>query len=85
MKATSNKISFWHHGYNKKHTEVSYSLTDADTFARESGALTKLPNIHPCRRRVIITYDEESTITDKYGTIEVIPCWKWMLINNSKP
>lgn len=65
--------------------QVSYSLIDADTFAKESGALTKLPNIHPCRRRVIITYDEESTITDKYGTIEVIPCWKWMLINNSKP
>ena len=46
---------------------------------RERGALTKLPNVYPCRRRVIITYDEEATLTDKHGTIEVIPCWKWLL------
>ena len=57
----------------------SYSLTDADTLAREAGALAKLPNVHPCRRRVIITYDEEGTLTDKQGSIEVIPCWKWLL------
>ena len=59
--------------------QVSYSLTDADTLAREAGALAKLPNVHPCRRRVIITYDEEGTLTDKQGSIEVIPCWKWLL------
>ena len=26
-----------------------------------------------------ITYDEENTITDAHGSIEVIPCWKWLL------
>ena len=36
--------------------------------------------MHPCRRRVIITYDEEGTLTDKHGTIEVVPCWKWLLM-----
>ena len=59
--------------------QVSYSVADADTLVRESGALEKLPQVHPCRRRVIITYDEENTLTDKHGTIEVIPCWKWLL------
>ena len=29
--------------------------------------------------RNIITYDEEGTLTDKQGSIEVIPCWKWLL------
>ncbi len=59
--------------------QVAYSIADEQTRAREVGALSKLPNVYPCRRRVIITHDEEDTITDKYGSIEVIPCWKWML------
>lgn len=59
--------------------QVAYSIADEQAWAREVGALSKLPNVHPCRRRVIITHDEEDTVTDKYGSIEVIPCWKWML------
>ena len=59
--------------------QVSYSIKDQDTYDREVGALTKLPNVHPCCRRVIITFDEENSLTDKHGTIEVIPCWKWLL------
>ena len=59
--------------------QVSYSIKDQDTYDREVGALTKLPNVHPCCRRVIITFDEEDSLTDKHGTIEVIPCWKWLL------
>ena len=59
--------------------QVSYSIADEQTKLREVGALTKLPNVHPCRRRVIVTYDEEGTITDKHGNIEIVPCWKWML------
>jgi hypothetical protein len=60
--------------------QVSYSIADSSTLKREAGALEKLPKVHPCRRRVIITYDEETTLTDQFGIIEVIPCWKWMLI-----
>ena len=59
--------------------QVAYSLADEQTKEREIGALTKLPNVHPCKRRVIITYDEETTIADKHGSIDIIPCWKWML------
>ena len=59
--------------------QVAYSIADPETLQREKGALEKLPNVHSCSRRIIITYDEEGTLTDKHGTIEVIPCWKWML------
>jgi len=59
--------------------QVAYSLANEQTKEREIGALTKLPNVHPCKRRVIITYDEETTIADKHGSINIIPCWKWML------
>ena len=59
--------------------QVSYSLRDEDTRKRETEALQKLPRRLPCSRRIILTYDEEDTITDQYGIIEVIPTWKWLL------
>ena len=60
--------------------QVAYSLNDEQTKEREAGALTKLPNVNPCNRRIIITYDEEGIMEDKHGRIEIIPCWKWMLV-----
>ena len=27
----------------------------------------------------VITYEESDTITDDFGTIEVMPLWKWIL------
>lgn len=59
--------------------QASYSMADESTRKREVEALSKLPNVHPCKRRVIVTYDEEDTITDKHGVIEIVPCWKWFL------
>ena len=60
--------------------QVCHSIFhDQDTWEREVGALQKLPKAKPCKRRIIITYDEQQTIEDEYGKIEVIPCWKWLL------
>ena len=41
----------------------------------------KFPRRLPCSRRIILTYDESDTITDEFGTIEVMPLWKWILEN----
>lgn len=59
--------------------QASYSIADFDTREREVGALSKLPKVQPCRRRIILTNDEEEVITDGYGQIEVMPVWKWLL------
>ena len=64
---------------NELAIQVSFSIADEQTRLREVGALAKFPDVYPCRRRVIITYDEEDIISDKHGNIEVIPCWKWLL------
>ena len=48
---------------------------------RETEALQKLPNRLSCKRRLILTYDEEEIINDKHGTIEIVPVWKWLLEN----
>lgn len=59
--------------------QVSYSLHDEDTRKREIEALQKLPKRVPCQRRIILTYDEEEAVADQWGTIEIIPVWKWLL------
>ena len=63
--------------------QASYRITQAEsTYNREVDALKKLPKVLPCIRRVILTYDESATITDEFGTIEVMPLWKWILVGN---
>ena len=65
--------------------QVSYSIADDTTRTRETDALTRLPRVHPCKRRIILTYDEETLIEDEQGTIEVVPCWKWLLGMEDEP
>lgn len=60
--------------------QASYSISKSkDTFDREVNALSALPELKECSRRIILTNDEQKTITDKFGTIEVIPAWYFLL------
>lgn len=57
--------------------QVSYSINqDTNTYEREVSALKKLPSILECKRRMIITYNEQDEIEDSNGIIEVVPYWK---------
>ncbi len=83
----NSRVFFYNDGYevdfyvpdDELAIQVSYSLREEEIRKRETEALQKLPNRMPCRRRLILTYDEEETISDKHGTIEVVPVWKWLL------
>lgn len=59
--------------------QACYSLLDAETRQREVSALVKLSRQIEVERLVIITKDEQETITEKECTIEVIPVWRWLL------
>ena len=60
--------------------QASYSISQTDSaYDREVDALKKIPNVLECNRRVILTYDEFDTINDEFGTIEVMPLWRWIL------
>lgn len=59
--------------------QVSYSLKDEDTRKREVKALLAIEKVLPCKRRLIITYDEEDTWQLSSEGIVVIPVWKWLL------
>ena len=60
--------------------QVSFSLRDEDTRKREADALQKLAKRLPCKRRLILTYDEEAIINDQHGAIQVMPVWNWLLM-----
>ena len=48
---------------------------------REVEALLKLNKVLPMRKMMIITKDEEKEICMDGITIEVIPVWKWLLLD----
>lgn len=59
--------------------QVSYALRDKEALKREIEALKKLPKRLPCTKRMILTYDEEESVNDQHGTIEVVSVWKWLM------
>jgi len=60
--------------------QVCYSLTnDLQTAEREVSALVTLNKRLPCRRSIVLTYDEQEQIEKNGIAIEVMPVWKWLL------
>lgn len=58
--------------------QVCYSLKDTVTRKREVDALMKMSKQIDVKRMIIITKDEEETISENGFTIEVVPVWKWL-------
>ncbi len=59
--------------------QVSYSMTDADTFKRETDALIKLHSVQPISKMVVVTMEEEKIVEKEDFHIELVPLWKWLL------
>lgn len=60
--------------------QASYSLQNADTRQREISALVALNKIHPLKKALVITFDEEETIDADGLRIDAMPVWKWLAI-----
>lgn len=61
--------------------QVSVRLdSDPKTMQREVSAFEKMNKELPIKRRMIITLDEERTIETDTASIELIPIWKWLLM-----
>lgn len=64
--------------------QVSLSLEDPTTRKREIKALIKASAHLQCKKLMIITWEEESTEEIDGLTIDIIPIWKWLLLNLSR-
>ena len=83
-----NQVFFW-----KKNIEVDFCIpqdelaiqvcrklgADPQTKEREIKALVKLSQVAPCKRLLVLTEEEEDTVTTDGLTIEILPAWKWLL------
>lgn len=59
--------------------QVCYSLSDAETFERETKALVSLSKVLPCKELLVITRNEERGVELGGRNITVLPVWKWLL------
>lgn len=60
--------------------QVSYSLTDSNTYEREVGALDSFLKKNPDYSAMIVTRDQQDRIELDGHTIDVLPVWKWLCI-----
>lgn len=60
--------------------QASYRLSDESTIERGVNALVKLHKVHPLKKAIIVTKDEETTINKGILTIDIVPVWKWLLL-----
>lgn len=59
--------------------QVSYSLTNSSTERETKTLIEAAKTIKSAKRFLIITYEEEKTLSIDGIKIEVIPVWKWMI------
>ena len=63
--------------------QACYTMHDAEgTFERETKALVKLQTRLTCRRNIIVTYGDEDVIEKDGVKIEIIPAWKFLLLDH---
>jgi len=61
--------------------QVCYSIEgNNSTIEREVKALLKITEVLECRKLLIITRNEEQTLELNGKVIEVVPVWKWLLL-----
>lgn len=60
--------------------QVCYSLSDTETFERETKALISLCKVLPCKELLVITRDEEREVELGDRKISVLPIWKWLTV-----
>lgn len=61
--------------------QVSYTLFQSDTREREVRALMKISQVYQLNKLQIITWEEDNIIAENNIRIEILPLWKWLLID----
>jgi predicted AAA+ superfamily ATPase len=64
--------------------QVCYNLDSSDgTTEREITALLKISKVLECSNLLIITHSTEKIVEYDNKKIEVVPVWKWLLLENN--
>ena len=60
--------------------QVCTSLSDPETRKRELKSLSAMAKQFDLKEKLIITKDEETTLEENGGSVQVLPVWKWLLM-----
>lgn len=63
--------------------QVTVDMTAEKTRKRELASLTEAMTVTKVRTGTVITLREEDSLEGAYGTIAVVPAWKWALLSES--
>jgi hypothetical protein len=58
--------------------QVSYSINDPETYARETNSLLEASEEIDCDKLTIVTFNEERKIERQGKRINMLPAWKWL-------
>lgn len=59
--------------------QVSWDIQDEETRKRELDGLEEANKRTKCKNLVLVTFEDEETIETSFGTVHVVPAWKWFL------
>ena len=59
--------------------QVCWEMKDKQTREREIDGIREAASITGCGRMTIVTRDLEEDVPNEYGTIHIVPAWKWFL------
>jgi len=62
---------------------VAYQIDDEKTFQREIDALAEGMKYFNLTKSYLVTTEKEETIQVEEGDIEVIPMWKWLVLEGN--
>lgn len=57
--------------------QVCWKMEDKETRERELDGLREAASLTGCKDMTIVTHEQEETIQDERGVIQVVPAWKW--------
>ncbi|MCF8108135.1 MAG: ATP-binding protein [Desulfohalobiaceae bacterium] len=74
------EVDFYCRAENEKTVaNISYDITHPETRKRELNGLVQALHYFGCEQGVLLTREQEETVTQDGKTINILPLWKWLL------
>ena len=59
--------------------QVCWDMKEKETRNREMNGIREAASFTGCKKMTIVTREEEEIVPDTFGTVNIVPAWKWFL------
>ena len=63
----------------KELIQVCWDMKEKETRDREINGIREAASFTGCKKMTIVTREEEEIVPDTFGTVNIVPAWKWFL------